>query len=55
MADFETFNAITGCTDAQVAKSYLEMAGNDLETAISIYMDTGGGGGGGGGSGAAPA
>lgn len=43
-----TFMAITACTDVNIARQYLEMSGNQLEMAVSLFMDVGGGGGGGG-------
>ncbi|KAL9178367.1 hypothetical protein ACHAXT_000014 [Thalassiosira profunda] len=36
------FLAFTGTADARVARTYLEMAGNDLETAVGLFMDHGG-------------
>ena len=33
------FLAITGSNDAGQAKSYLEMSGNDLQTAISLFLE----------------
>ena len=33
------FLAITGSADAGQAKSYLEMSGNDLQTAISLFLE----------------
>ena len=53
------FMAITGSADASQAQSYLEMSGNDIQTAISLFLEhqsapSGGGGGsssGGGGGG----
>ena len=50
------FLALTGISDTDRAASYLEMSGNDIETAVGLFMDhqAGGGGGGvGGGAGAA--
>ncbi len=45
------FMAITGSADANQARSYLEMSGNDLQTAISLFLEHQGGGSGiGGGS-----
>lgn len=42
--------AFTGSADATQAQSYLEMSGNDLQTAVSLYLEHQGGGGGGIGS-----
>jgi UBX domain-containing protein 7 len=42
------FMAFSGSTDATKAASYLEMCGNDVETAVSLYMEHEQGGGGGG-------
>jgi len=39
------FMAFSGCSDAERAQSYLEMSGNNLEMAISLYMDHSSGGG----------
>jgi len=39
-----TFMAITACTDVTIARQYLEMSGNQLEMAVSLFMDVGGGG-----------
>ena len=39
------FMAFSGCADTERAQSYLEMSGNNLEMAISLYMDHSGGGG----------
>jgi len=36
------FVALTGCTDAKIAKNYLEMSGSDINMAIGLYMETGG-------------
>eukprot|EP00581_Thalassiosira_minuscula_P007837 CAMPEP_0183705892 /NCGR_PEP_ID=MMETSP0737-20130205/2863_1 /TAXON_ID=385413 /ORGANISM="Thalassiosira miniscula, Strain CCMP1093" /LENGTH=609 /DNA_ID=CAMNT_0025933155 /DNA_START=257 /DNA_END=2086 /DNA_ORIENTATION=+ len=44
------FLAFSGSGDPSVARQYLEMSGNNLETAVSLYMDHGAGGGGGGSS-----
>ena len=44
------FLAITGSNDAGQAKSYLEMSGNDLQTAISLYLEHQGAGPRGGGA-----
>ena len=33
------FMAITGSADANQARSYLEMSGNDLQTAISLFLE----------------
>ena len=38
------FMSITGCVDPERAKSYLEMAGGHLETAVSLYLEHTGGG-----------
>ena len=46
------FMAFSGCADTERAQSYLEMSGNNLEMAISLYMDHSGGAGGGTGVGA---
>lgn len=40
------FMAFSGCGDPERAQSYLEMSGNNLEMAISLYMDHSGGAGG---------
>jgi UBX domain-containing protein 7 len=40
------FMAFSGSTDAKKAASYLEMCGNDVETAVSLYMEHEQGGGG---------
>ncbi|KAL9183248.1 hypothetical protein ACHAXT_005035 [Thalassiosira profunda] len=45
------FLAISGAADPNVARQYLEMGGNNLEMAVSLYMDMGGGAGGGAGGG----
>jgi UBX domain-containing protein 7 len=37
------FMAFSGCGDPERAQSYLEMSGNNLEMAISLYMDHSGG------------
>ncbi len=42
------FMAFTGSSDATQAQSYLEMSGNDLQTAVSLFLEHQGGGGGGG-------
>src|SRR6056300_867327 len=42
------FLAFTGSADPNVAKQYLEMAGNNVEMAVSLFMDHNGSGGGGG-------
>lgn len=42
MADDETvsnFMAITACQDADTAVSYLEMSGNNLDTAVGLFME----------------
>jgi len=47
MADDDTisqFLAVTGSSDPSIATQYLEMSNNNLEMAISLFMDTGGGG-----------
>ncbi len=36
------FMAVTGSDSANVARQYLEMSGNHLETAISLFLDHGG-------------
>lgn len=41
------FLAFTGSNDPNVARQYLEMSGNQLEMAVSLFMDHNGGGGGG--------
>ena len=41
------FLAFTGSADPNVAKQYLEMAGNNVEMAVSLFMDHNGSGGGG--------
>ena len=46
-----TFVNITGCNDPNTARQYLEMANDNLENAIALYMDSGGMG---SGSGEAP-
>ena len=46
MADDDTisqFLAVTGSSDPTIATQYLEMSNNNLEMAISLFMDTGGG------------
>ena len=40
------FLAFSGAVDAAVARQYLEMSGNNLETAVSLFMDHNAGGGG---------
>ena len=45
------FMAFTSCADADKAASYLEMSGNNVETAVGLYMEHETGGGGGGASG----
>jgi len=35
------FLAFTGCSNADVALSYLEMSGGDLETAVGLYVEHG--------------
>ena len=45
------FLSFTGSTDTNVATQYLEMSGNNLQMAVSLWMDHNGGGGGGGGGG----
>jgi len=49
------FMAFTSCSDADKAASYLEMSGNNVETAVGLYMEheAGGGGAAAGGGGAA--
>lgn len=42
------FIAFTGSSDSERASMYLEMSGNNLETAVGLYMEHQGGGGGGG-------
>ena len=44
MADeaLQTFMFVTGTSDVGVAKSYLEMAANNVEQAISLFMDNAG-------------
>ncbi|KAL3232749.1 UBX domain-containing protein 2 [Nakaseomyces bracarensis] len=39
----DNFMAITAATDGEVAKQFIEMAGGDLETAISLYFEHGAG------------
>mmetsp|Transcript_36259 Transcript_36259/g.54128 ORF Transcript_36259/g.54128 Transcript_36259/m.54128 type:complete len:481 (-) Transcript_36259:358-1800(-) len=41
------FMSFSGCSDPQQALSYLEMSGNQVETAVGLYMEHQGGGGGG--------
>jgi hypothetical protein len=49
--DLSQFLAFTGTSDPDVARRYLEMAGNNLETAVGLFVDhdnasaMGGGGG----------
>ena len=43
------FLSFTGSTDTNVATQYLEMSGNNLEMAVSLWMDHNGGAGGGAG------
>ncbi len=45
------FLAFTGSADPNVAKQYLEMAGNNVEMAVSLFMDHNGSGGAMGGNG----
>eukprot|EP00573_Skeletonema_grethae_P012056 CAMPEP_0201709514 /NCGR_PEP_ID=MMETSP0578-20130828/58142_1 /ASSEMBLY_ACC=CAM_ASM_000663 /TAXON_ID=267565 /ORGANISM="Skeletonema grethea, Strain CCMP 1804" /LENGTH=700 /DNA_ID=CAMNT_0048198491 /DNA_START=32 /DNA_END=2135 /DNA_ORIENTATION=- len=57
-AQLSQFLAFTGSSDPNVARQYLEMSGNQLEMAVSLFMDhnnttAGGSGGSGGGSGGA--
>ena len=33
------FLAFTGTSDPDVVRRYLEMAGNDLETAVGLFVD----------------
>ena len=47
------FLSFTGSTDTNVATQYLEMSGNNLEMAVSLWMDHNGGGGGSAGAAAA--
>ena len=42
------FLAFTGTSDPRAARTYLEMAGRDLETAVGLFVDHGMGGGAGG-------
>ena len=42
------FLAFTGTYDPRAARTYLEMAGRDLETAVGLFVDHGMGGGAGG-------
>ena len=44
------FLSFTGSTDTNVATQYLEMSGNNLEMAVSLWMDHNGGAGAGGGA-----
>lgn len=37
------FIAFTGCSNADIALSYLEMSGGDLETAVGLYVEHDGG------------
>lgn len=41
------FLSFTGSTDTNIATQYLEMSGNNLEMAVSLWMDHNNGGGGG--------
>ena len=53
MADDDTisqFLAVTGSSDPSIATQYLEMSNNNLEMAISLFMDTGGAAASGGGA-----
>jgi hypothetical protein len=43
-----SFMAFSGSSDPAVARQYLEMSGGDLQTAVSLFMDTNGELGGGG-------
>ena len=45
------FMAFTGSSDVDVAKNYLEMSGNNVETAVGLFMEHNAGGGGGSGAG----
>lgn len=45
--DVSQFMAVTGSSDANQARSYLEMSGGNLETAVSLFLEHQGGGGGG--------
>ena len=45
------FMSVTGSADPAQAAQYLEMSGNNMETAVALYMDHNAGGGGGGGGG----
>uniref|UniRef100_A0A7S3L3F2 UBX domain-containing protein n=1 Tax=Amphora coffeiformis TaxID=265554 RepID=A0A7S3L3F2_9STRA len=47
------FMAFSGSSDVDVAKNYLEMSGNNVETAVGLFMEHNAAGGGGGGAGAA--
>jgi hypothetical protein len=47
----DTFLAITGSTDPTTAQNFLEMSGNDLDVAISLFFEHGAGGGNAGGAG----
>ena len=38
-----SFLSLTGGEDPKIAQYYLEMAGNSLETAVSLFLDGGGG------------
>lgn len=42
------FMAFSGSSDVDVAKNYLEMSGNNVETAVGLFMEHNAGGGGGG-------
>jgi len=44
-----TFMTFTKCTDVNIARQYLEMSGNYLKMAVSLYFGGGGGGSGSGG------
>ena len=46
------FLAFTGSSDTDTARSYLEMSGGSVETAVGLWLEHNGGGGGGGGGGA---
>jgi len=47
------FMAFSGSSDVDVAKNYLEMSGNNVETAVGLFMEHNAAGGGGGASGGA--
>ena len=47
------FMTFTGSADVDVAKNYLEMSGNNVETAVGLFMEHNAGGGGGSGGGGA--